>query len=407
MPGAPDAAAADAGAPQHGGGKAAALSILRSVSAKAGNDVCADCSDASTSPDWAVLPYGTLVCIQCSGIHRSLGVHISKVRSISLDTWTAEMAGTLAAIGNREANTLLEARAPLPSLTLPTASSSHAVKEAWIRAKYEQRACIERPVPAEQLPAALAAAAATNKALPLLALLLQLAPSTAALDAKPAPRSAAPLPADGLAPMVAPMVVVGNADTDAADAAAAVIDVAAAAYADAAADALADTHNRRRPHPPTPTPTPAPPPRTPMTPTPPHSSPPTSPPTPPQPPKQQPPKQQPPTSRPRTRRAHDDHTARMGADIRSSRSGDVAGRPPVRRSRGLGTGTMIGNTTYRNHTIVEAQDTRGTFYRVVGHVWPGSTGIEAVALHAIARDEVDLCVDGDRDGHDCPVEETK
>ena len=255
VPGAPDAAAADAGAPQHGGGKAAALSILRSVSAKAGNDVCADCSDASTSPDWAVLPYGTLVCIQCSGIHRSLGVHISKVRSISLDTWTAEMAGTLAAIGNREANTLLEARAPLPSLTLPTASSSHAVKEAWIRAKYEQRACIERPVPAEQLPAALAAAAATNKALPLLALLLQLAPSTAALDAKPAPRSAAPLPADGLAPMVAPMVVVGNADTDAADAAAAVIDVADAAYADAAADALADTHNRRRPQPPTPTPT--------------------------------------------------------------------------------------------------------------------------------------------------------
>ena len=68
---------------------------------------------------------------------------------------------------------------------------------------------------------------------------------------------------------------------------------------------------------------------------------------------------------------------------------------------------MMGNTTYRNHTIIEAQDTRGTFYRVVGHEWPGSTGIDAVALHAIARDEVDLCVDGDRDGHDCPVEETK
>ena len=238
-PGAPDAAAVDAGAPQDGGGKAAALSILRNVSAKAGNDVCADCGDASTSPDWAVLPYGTLVCIQCSGIHRSLGVHISKVRSISLDTWTVEMAGALAAIGNRAANTLLAARAPLPSLTVPMASSAHAVKEAWIRAKYEQRACIERPVPAEQLPTALAAAAATNEALPLLALLLQLAPSTAALDAKPAPRSAAPLTADGLAPMVAPMVVVGNADADAADAAAAVIDVAAAAYADADADALA------------------------------------------------------------------------------------------------------------------------------------------------------------------------
>lgn len=44
------------------------------------NNACADCNDSSSQPDWAVLPYGSLVCITCSGIHRSLGTHISKVR---------------------------------------------------------------------------------------------------------------------------------------------------------------------------------------------------------------------------------------------------------------------------------------------------------------------------------------
>ena len=44
------------------------------------NNVCADCGDNSQQPDWAVMPYGSLVCIECSGIHRSLGTHISKVR---------------------------------------------------------------------------------------------------------------------------------------------------------------------------------------------------------------------------------------------------------------------------------------------------------------------------------------
>ena len=44
------------------------------------NNVCADCGDSSQQPDWAVMPYGSLVCIECSGIHRSLGTHISKVR---------------------------------------------------------------------------------------------------------------------------------------------------------------------------------------------------------------------------------------------------------------------------------------------------------------------------------------
>lgn len=49
-------------------------SILREVP---GNDICAECS--TPEPDWASLNLGILLCIECSGVHRNLGVHISKV----------------------------------------------------------------------------------------------------------------------------------------------------------------------------------------------------------------------------------------------------------------------------------------------------------------------------------------
>lgn len=52
------------------------IDVLRKV---CGNDVCADCGAAD--PDWASLNLGVLVCIECSGVHRNLGVHISKVCS--------------------------------------------------------------------------------------------------------------------------------------------------------------------------------------------------------------------------------------------------------------------------------------------------------------------------------------
>lgn len=51
------------------------LELLRKVP---GNDVCADCG--SSEPDWASLNLGILLCIECSGVHRNLGVHISKVK---------------------------------------------------------------------------------------------------------------------------------------------------------------------------------------------------------------------------------------------------------------------------------------------------------------------------------------
>ena len=84
------------------------LKILKEMMAKAENRKCADCR--KRDPRWASWNLGVFVCIRCSGIHRSLGVHISKVKSVDLDTWTTDQIQTMMKWGNLKANSYWESQ---------------------------------------------------------------------------------------------------------------------------------------------------------------------------------------------------------------------------------------------------------------------------------------------------------
>ncbi|XP_041834676.1 arf-GAP with GTPase, ANK repeat and PH domain-containing protein 1 isoform X2 [Melanotaenia boesemani] len=112
--------------------EALALQSIRSIR---GNGRCADCD--AQNPDWASLNLGALICIECSGIHRNLGTHLSRVRSLDLDEWPLELIKVMSAIGNELANSVWEANAQ--GRLKPGPDASREERERWIRAKYEQR----------------------------------------------------------------------------------------------------------------------------------------------------------------------------------------------------------------------------------------------------------------------------
>lgn len=73
------------------------------------NRHCADCKTAK-NPRWASWNLGLFICIRCSGIHRSLGTHITRVKSVDLDSWTDEQTDSMCQWGNRRANAYWEAK---------------------------------------------------------------------------------------------------------------------------------------------------------------------------------------------------------------------------------------------------------------------------------------------------------
>jgi stromal membrane-associated protein len=77
------------------------------------------------------------MCIRCSGIHRNLGVHISFVRSVSLDEWKSSHVENMVRWGNRRANAYWEAAVP-DDFYIPDENDAVQAMERWIREKYEK-----------------------------------------------------------------------------------------------------------------------------------------------------------------------------------------------------------------------------------------------------------------------------
>ncbi|KAH9513503.1 Arf-GAP with coiled-coil, ANK repeat and PH domain-containing protein 2 [Bulinus truncatus] len=107
-----------------------------------GNSHCCDCG--ASEPRWASINLGITLCIECSGIHRGFGVHLSKVRSITLDSWEPEHLKVMLELGNDVVNRCYEAEVDESVAPRATPDCNRAVRENWIRAKYFQRAFIRK-----------------------------------------------------------------------------------------------------------------------------------------------------------------------------------------------------------------------------------------------------------------------
>uniref|UniRef100_A0A3Q3X3E2 Arf-GAP with coiled-coil, ANK repeat and PH domain-containing protein n=1 Tax=Mola mola TaxID=94237 RepID=A0A3Q3X3E2_MOLML len=123
-------------------GECQGYKALEEVQAIPGNKQCCDCGEPG--PDWASINLGITLCIVCSGIHRSLGVHFSKVRSLTLDSWEPELIKLMCELGNSVINRIYEARIDEITIKKPHPSSPRGDKESWIRSKYVEKKFIQK-----------------------------------------------------------------------------------------------------------------------------------------------------------------------------------------------------------------------------------------------------------------------
>jgi len=107
-----------------------------------GNCWCADCG-SGTKVEWVSINLAIILCIECSGIHRSLGTHISKVRSLTLDitSFTPDIVELLLLVGNRISNMVFEAK--LDPVLKPTPQATREQRLKFITAKYVDKAYVE------------------------------------------------------------------------------------------------------------------------------------------------------------------------------------------------------------------------------------------------------------------------
>eukprot|EP00028_Trichosphaerium_sp_Am-I-7-wt_P008641 CAMPEP_0168518708 /NCGR_PEP_ID=MMETSP0405-20121227/6878_1 /TAXON_ID=498012 /ORGANISM="Trichosphaerium sp, Strain Am-I-7 wt" /LENGTH=858 /DNA_ID=CAMNT_0008539101 /DNA_START=52 /DNA_END=2628 /DNA_ORIENTATION=- len=114
--------------------------ILDSLWEIPGNTVCADCGNKN--PNWVSINLGILLCINCCGVHRSLGTHISKVRSLEMDTLSPQQLNFVTKMGNEKANKIFEQN--LRQGLKPKENARRPESEAFINEKYIAKKYIEK-----------------------------------------------------------------------------------------------------------------------------------------------------------------------------------------------------------------------------------------------------------------------
>ncbi|KAI3326163.1 ArfGap-domain-containing protein [Xylariaceae sp. AK1471] len=100
-----------------------------------GNNLCADCG--ARNPSWASWNLGIFLCMRCAAIHRKLGTHISKVKSLSMDSWTNDQVESMKRVGNVSSNKTYNPQNKRPPVPVDVDEADSAM-ERFIRSKYTQ-----------------------------------------------------------------------------------------------------------------------------------------------------------------------------------------------------------------------------------------------------------------------------
>ena len=115
------------------------LVVINQLLKKPENKLCADCK--RTSPTWASVNLGVFVCINCSGCHREIGVHVTKIRSTNLDVWPQDVLDNFKIINNKIANKYWECK--LKKFNFKSLHSDNYKLVQFIRDKYEYKKWVD------------------------------------------------------------------------------------------------------------------------------------------------------------------------------------------------------------------------------------------------------------------------